>query len=1012
MLDSLSENFNILDSTATENSLQALDSSSLIPETAYGLETSTPTDTSSSLLPVENLETGIFTVGESGEVTFDYLFDGGSFEGELAIFNIEGMDLYGGGSKIFLQEAALRALQNSPEWGHVITSDATEGAKFSGVTQYEGDFNKGEYLGSKTFEMTPGTRFGVMLVPDSTVQDTLVNPDLDSKNRPLFSLAPANPDEENYFVQLVEVNPSDLQQIDGNSFGIEDVRLDGTSDRDYNDVTFQVRGANGEAPLLDELINPEKDWRTSEVGEKIIDYVTLDGKGLTAEYYDNIDFTAYRGRRTDASVNNNWGLEAPEVMTSPDTFSIRWTGQIEPLYSENYTFYTNSDERVRLYVNGQLIIDNFEDHTLTEDSASITLEAGQKYDIKIEYVENTGEAAIKLLWSSTSQPKEVIPQNVLYPNPDALPIDLETGLEYAPDELLVKFNSGLSDEEIREIAKENGAIEVERLVPLRTLQSPSELDKWRVLYFAPKTDMLAIRSTITENTNIESVELDYALEDDDALPNDPDPEIKLLDNKLWGLKKINAPKAWNFQRGSKDVVVAVIDSGVDYTHPDLKDNMWRNLGEVETPNGIDDDGNGFVDDIFGYDFGDKDGDPSEGNGHGTKVAGTIGAVHNKQGVAGVSPNVSIMALKRKSSSGLIKNNLKYTLRAIDYAVSEGADIINASFGSKINFWRTVGGFFGVVPTFGSAIDAVRRANDAEILLVASAGNDGENIDGIKRFPSTLDLPNVITVAATDRNDQLASFSNGKASNYGAAKVDIGAPGDDSISTSPGGGYSSGWNGTSMAAPYVAGAAALLLAEDPFLRASELRDILMRSADPVPALSGKTVIGGRLNVYNALSKLKPTRRLKLVINELKDIGKMDEGTDTGIFGIVGASPADFYARVNIDGQKFDDTQDISNTSNPRPNWTFIKPIDVTASGVDLSIEIWDSDDGLNGDPDIADVNPFPESYILNLTYDLDTKQVINRDTGIRYSRLDDGRFYFTGDNKDDQTDIWFTLDVSA
>ena len=262
MLDSSSQNFDVLNSTSTDDSLQALDSSALIPETAYGLETSTPTDTSSSLLPVENLETGIFTVGETGEVTFDYLFDGGNFEGELAIFNIEGMDLYGGGSKIFSQEAALRALQNSPEWGHVITSDATEGAKFSGGTQYEGDFNKGEYLGSKTFEMTPGTRFGVMLVADGTVQDTLLNPDLVGNNRPLFSLAAANPDEEIQFVKVLEIGEDSKRQEIGETFGFEDIPINQKkSDSDFNDLVFQLEGATGKATLLDEVINPGRDWR-------------------------------------------------------------------------------------------------------------------------------------------------------------------------------------------------------------------------------------------------------------------------------------------------------------------------------------------------------------------------------------------------------------------------------------------------------------------------------------------------------------------------------------------------------------------------------------------------------------------------------------------------------------------------------------------------------------------------------------------------------------------------------
>ena len=1011
MFDSSSERFDTLN--PIDSSLQP-NLSSESPSVAYGLSTSSlESAANSGALFVEDLDMGVFTVGDIGEVTFDYLLDGGRFEGELAIFNIEGMNRYDIDSKIFFQEAALRALQNSAKWGYVIMSDASENAKFSEEMGDESSRAQAKYSGSKTFEMDAGSKFGVMLIPDATVEDTFKSPDLNGKNRPLFSFAAANPNRENQLAQLVETNPSPFQQIDGNSFGMEDMRLDADSDRDYNDIIFQIRGADGNAPLIAELIDANRGWRDTVTGERLFDYAALNGKGLSAEYFDDIDFSISRGRRTDALINNDWGLEAPEVMTSADTFSVRWTGEIEPLYSEDYTFYTLSDDRVRLYVNDELLIDNFTDHPLTEDSASIALEAQQRYDIKVEYAENVDKSAIRLLWSSASQPKEVIPQNVLYPDVEALPIELETGLEYVPNELLVKFDADLSDDDIQEIASSNGTIDLERLVPLRSSQPPSELDQWRVLYFPDNTELRRVRKALSENLGVMLADLDYILEDD-VIPNDPD--FNSPANELWGLKKIDAPKAWDLQKGSKDVVVAIVDTGVDYTHPDLIDNIWRNPGEANVANGIDDDGNGYVDDIFGYDFGDNDAipfDPLDGNGHGTRVAGTIGAMFdNNEGVVGVSPNVSMMALKRKSSSGLLKSNLKYAVRAIDYAVSEGADIINTSFGKPVNIWTRLGGFFGVTPSLGSATDAIRRANDAEILLVASAGNDAENIDNISRFPSTLDLPNVITVAATDINDALASFSN-----FGTANVDIGAPGTASKSTFPGGGYKF-WNGTSMAAPYVAGAAALLLAEDPFLRASELRDILMRSADPVPALSGKTAIGGRLNVYNALLALNPVRRLELVINELKDIGGQDDGfrgiPKLPVIGNLGRSDADFYARVNIDGQLYDETQPSKDDSNPTPNWTFRQPIDVSAAGIDFSIAIRDSEKGepgRKGDDD-ADISPSPDSAVLNLTYDTASREVIDRDTGIRYSPGSDGRFYFAGDNEDDRADIWFTLDHSA
>ncbi|NJN11404.1 MAG: S8 family serine peptidase [Richelia sp. RM1_1_1] len=216
-------------------------------------------------------DTGVFTVGDTGQVTTDFLFDGNNYEGELALFSLEGMETLEPGSTDFIKEAARRALQNSPELGHIIISDATEGAKFSGATQYEGDFNNGEYLGSKTFEMNPATRFAVMLVPDSTVQDTSVNPDVDGVNRALFSVAPANPDGEIQFVKVLEIGEDSKRQEQGETFAFEDIPINrNNSDKDFNDLIFQVEGATGKTTLLDEVINPERDWRESKIREEII----------------------------------------------------------------------------------------------------------------------------------------------------------------------------------------------------------------------------------------------------------------------------------------------------------------------------------------------------------------------------------------------------------------------------------------------------------------------------------------------------------------------------------------------------------------------------------------------------------------------------------------------------------------------------------------------------------------------------------------------------------------------
>ncbi len=214
----------------------------------------------------EPFTSGVFTVDDSGEITVDFLFDGGRYEGELAIFSLDGMDEFEPGSGDFIQEAARRALSDS-ELGHIVIRDRTEGARFSGSLGEAKDWNRDDYLGAKTFQMRPGDEFGVMLVPNSTVENVFENPDVSGRQTPLFSMSTANPDDAFHVGQLVDVTG------DGNTFVLEDQRIDLGSDKDYNDLIFQVRGATGKATLLDEVIDPADDWRnTTDLGQALVEY--------------------------------------------------------------------------------------------------------------------------------------------------------------------------------------------------------------------------------------------------------------------------------------------------------------------------------------------------------------------------------------------------------------------------------------------------------------------------------------------------------------------------------------------------------------------------------------------------------------------------------------------------------------------------------------------------------------------------------------------------------------------
>lgn len=303
-------------------------------------------------------------------------------------------------------------------------------------------------------------------------------------------------------------------------------------------------------------------------------------------------------------------------------------------------------------------------------------------------------------------------------------------------------------------------------------------------------------------------------------------------SKLWGMKEINAPQAWKTTTGSREgAVVAVLDSGIDQKHPDLVNNLWTNPGEIPG-NGIDDDGNGVVDDVHGYNALDQNGNPHDELKHGTHVAGTIGAEGNNGiGVAGVNWQTRIMPVKIFGGNG--KTNSAAILRGIEYAKKMGADITNNSWGGT---------------QYSNAIQDAFAANPA--LHVCAAGNSSNDNDAMNHYPSGYELPNLISVAAISEMGRLASYSN-----YGATTVDIAAPGSNIVSTIPtnrsGRGRYQAMNGTSMASPHVAGAAVLVKSQFPKASAAEVKEILMDSAQPRTALKGKVATGGVLDVEKAI-----------------------------------------------------------------------------------------------------------------------------------------------------------------
>ncbi|KAF4671063.1 Suppressor of the cold-sensitive snRNP bioproteinsis mutant brr1-1 [Perkinsus chesapeaki] len=317
---------------------------------------------------------------------------------------------------------------------------------------------------------------------------------------------------------------------------------------------------------------------------------------------------------------------------------------------------------------------------------------------------------------------------------------------------------------------------------------------------------------------------------DATVPNDPS-YTKQYQHAL-----INTPQAWDMTTGDDSLVVALIDSGIDYTHPDLANNIWVNPGEIPG-DGIDNDGNGYIDDVNGWDFHGDTANPMDQYGHGTHVGGILAAQgNNGRGVTGVSWKVSIAPLRFLNEKG--KGYLSSALEAIDYAISMNIKL-------SVNSWSCTG---CSVPTLETA---VRRAGDAGHLFVASSGNKQNDNDVTPTIPCGFNLDNIICVAATDSKDIMLSNSN-----YGATTVDIAAPGGSIYSTKPSNTYAY-MSGTSMATPMVAGAAALMLAVRPQATAAQIKASILSSAKPVAGLNGKCVSGGRLDVFGALNDITST-----------------------------------------------------------------------------------------------------------------------------------------------------------
>lgn len=359
-------------------------------------------------------------------------------------------------------------------------------------------------------------------------------------------------------------------------------------------------------------------------------------------------------------------------------------------------------------------------------------------------------------------------------------------------------------------------------------------------------------------------------------------------SKKWGLKLTDSAKAWQKHKalGSRDIVVAVIDTGIDSKHPDLKNNLWKNPGETgkdkngrdKATNGIDDDKNGYIDDVHGWNFAGNNQQLADNHGHGTHIAGIIGAEGgNGIGVSGVSPRVSLMVLKYYDPKAPGHNNLMNTVRAINYAVQMKAHIINYSGGG--------------LEKSSVEYKAVQKAQRKGILFVAAAGNERSNSDVRGYYPADYNLDNIISVTAIDSKKSVLPTSN-----YGRLSVDIAAPGHDILSTLPQGQYGK-MTGTSQATAFVSGVAALLMSQFRDFDAKRVIKHLTQTGDLDQRLANKTRYKKRLNAYRALAILDNGVGLTgVVARNTTNIKKEAFASDLGASQL---DPTSFFIRQPAD-----------------------------------------------------------------------------------------------------------------
>ncbi len=766
----------------------------------------------------------MFKVDSSGKVGIDFLFDGGAFKGQVAIVSMSGMTEINPQSPEFIREAALRAISNS-ELGYIVIDDHIEGGRFTGRLG-EQSYHRGSYQGVKTFTMNPGDEFFLMLVPNGTVQQVLDNPNAGGALRPLFSLATANPDDAYHVGQIADITG------DGSAFAWEDLRVDRNTDKDYNDIILQVRGAKAKAALMDDVVNPSKDWRGSDLGQALIEYVKAyitpelpDLDSALSDLISDLD-ALFEG----ADIFDEESDTVTEILTNDDT--------------------SLEDDLAEADVDDELILatDDLATDDLTDDVDDLATDdfTDDADDEVILATDDLAETDVddEVILATDDLAEAEVDHEVILATDDLAEADVNDEVILATDDTYLEDDLSDSDGDETKFKSVDEWISNDWL-------NPDDLAKADLLFRLDNlTQTLKSQANQSEGLNSKPVNpaLIERLETLTLTLQNQSPArpisaqtfdlVSRLEKMVWPSVQPMPVSLPNFSFPvSRQPLVGIIDTGFSGNNPDI------DYSKI----------------TWGRDHVDGDNDPTlapgEGNEHGTHILGIIAAQKdNGVGIDGINPDAPIWAGRAVGSGKWAESLVEF----VDAAKVSGQPnaVVNLSLDlTQTNPDGSVTTRYEFTPQERAAIEYARQHN---VMLVVAAGNDGGVMSALGQ--SSQEFDNIITVGAAKRvNDEVAlskAYDRAEYSSYGNG-LDIMAPvGDYELSTV---GDSVGtMAGTSVATAKVTGAASQIWAANPQLSYRQVIEILKKTATDLAETGFDITTGaGLLNMAAAVQLAKAT-----------------------------------------------------------------------------------------------------------------------------------------------------------